>query len=63
MITIRIGDGRTKYGKILDRDTTWYTYNQKEHAIEAAISTGKKIYISEKGRAYVEISLENLRNL
>jgi hypothetical protein len=63
MVTIRIGAGRTKYGKILDRDTEWYTLEQKEHAINAAIRTGKKIYISDKRQPYQEITLEELRNL
>lgn len=63
MTTIRIGAGRSKYGKILDRDTKWYTLEQKEHAIECAVETGKKIYISEKGSAYKEITLKELRNL
>lgn len=44
MTTIRIGDGRSKYGKILDRNTKWYTFEQKDHAIKCAIETGKKIY-------------------
>lgn len=63
MVTIRIGAGRTKYGKILDRDTEWYTLEQKEHAINAAIRTGKKIYISDKRQPYQEITLEELRIL
>lgn len=63
MVTIRIGAGRTKYGKILDRNTEWYTFEQKEHAINAAIRTGKKIYISDERHPYQEITLEELRNL
>ena len=63
MTTIRIGEGRSKYGKILDRNTEWYTYAQKEHAIEAALRTGKKIYISEKRNPYTEITLEQLKAL
>ena len=62
-MTIRIGEGRTKYGKILDRNTKWYTLEQKEHAIECAIETGKKIYINDKRSAYKEITLEELKNL
>lgn len=63
MVTIRIGAGRTRYGKILDRNTEWYTFEQKEHAINAAIRTGKKIYISDERQPYQEITLEELRNL
>lgn len=63
MTTIRIGDGRSKYGKILDRNTKWYTLEQKDHAIKCAIETGKKIYISEKGSAYKEITLNELKSL
>ena len=63
MTTIRIGAGRTKYGKILDRETEWYTIEQKQHAIDAAIRTGKKIYVAEKGQAYREITLNELKIL
>lgn len=63
MTIIRIGLGRTPYGAILDRDTTWFNYSEKEHAIEQAIKTKKPIFISEKSKAYREITLEQLQNL
>lgn len=62
-MTIRIGEGRTKDGKIIDRDTKWFNYSEKESAIECAIETGKKIYINDKRSAYKEITLDELKNL
>ena len=63
MVTIRIGAGRTKYGKILDRETHWYTLDQKDHAINDAVESGKKIYVSVKNRAFEEITLQQLKEL
>ena len=47
MITIRIGDGQTASGKILDGSTEWYTDKEFDHAIEAALKTHKTIYPKE----------------
>ena len=63
MITIRIGEGRSKYGKILDRDTEWYTDSEKDDAIKCAMNTGKKIYISENRSPFKEITLQELKEL
>lgn len=68
---IRIGDGQTASGKILDINTEYYYYttkgpykrDERQDAIEAAIRTSKDIYISRSNRAYYQISLEELKNL
>lgn len=68
---IRIGDGQTASGKILDSKTEYYHYakkgrylaDERQDAIEAAIRTGKNIWISASNRAYHKISLEELKNL
>ena len=63
MITIRIGDGQTASGKILDGSTEWYTDKEFDHAIEAALKTHKTIWIRSANRAYHSISLEQLIKL
>lgn len=63
MITIRIGDGQTTSGKILDGSTEWYTDKEFDHAIEAALKTNKQIWIRSANRAYHPISLEQLIKL
>lgn len=66
-ITIRIGLGQTKSGKILDRNTQWYyisaTTNGKMAAIKYHDETNKSIFISVNGRAYKKITREQLVNL
>ena len=58
---LRIGLGRSKSGKILDRNTKWFNLDTKE-AWKRAIrewsykcNSGKPIFISRSGRAYREI--------
>ena len=48
MLTIRIGLGRSSTGAILDRETTWFRFEEKDHAVEQAIKTKKPIFISSK---------------
>ena len=60
-IVIRIGLGQTKSGKILDRDTQWYC--EKQAALDYHDETNKPIFISVNGRAYREITREQLVNL
>jgi hypothetical protein len=66
-ITIRIGLGQTKSGKILDRNTQWYhisaATNGKMAAIKYHDETNKPIFISVNGRAYRKITREQLVNL
>ena len=62
MLTIRIGLGRSSTGAILDRETTWFRFEEKDHAIEQAIKTKKPIFISSKF-GYRQITLEQLHNL
>ena len=58
---LRIGLGRSKSGKILDRDTKWFNLNTKEEWSRAVNewshkrNSGKPIFISKNGRAYKEI--------
>ena len=58
---LRIGLGRSKSGKILDRDTKWLNLNTKEEWRIAVTewsykrNSGKPIFISKSGRAYKEI--------
>lgn len=60
---IRIGDGRTSTGKILDPDTRWFAFDEKDYAIKEAISTGKRIYISKNKGAYKLITIAELIDL
>ena len=66
---VRIGQGRSKSGKILDRDTVWFNIDSKE-AWKRCIRewsmkkySGKPVYLSKNGRAYKEISGEQLLRL
>jgi len=63
MTIIRIGLGRSASGAVLDSDTTWFNDSEKAHAIEQAIKTKKPIFVSINGRAYREITLEQLKIL
>lgn len=60
--TLRIGLGRSKSGKILDRDTKWLNLNTIEEWKVAVKEWSNKridkkpIFISKNGRAYKEIS-------
>lgn len=62
-MVIRVGKGQTPSGKILDRNTHWYT--DKNNAIEYIIKNHKEydIYISVNNKAYRKITLKELRNL
>jgi len=61
-IIIKIGLGRSKSGKILDRNTKWFTITDKEswgrcvNEWSLKRNSGKPIFISRNGRAYKEIS-------
>lgn len=70
---IKVGEGHNMYWK----NCRWYQYQKKsskwhpngiderEEAIKDAIERGyvNSIYISSGGRAYVKVTIEQLRNL
>lgn len=64
---VRIGQGRSKSGKILDRGTVWFNIDSKEAwercIHEWSMKKYKPIYLSNNGRAYREISGEQLLRL
>ena len=59
---VRIGRGRSKSGKILDRNTVWFNIDSKEawerciHEWSLKKNSGKPVYLSKNGRAYREIT-------
>lgn len=67
MIVIRIGEGQTPSGKILDRNTQSYiitaTRNEKEAALRYHDETKKPIFVKVNGKAYRKITREQLINL
>ena len=65
MVIIRIGEGRIATGKILERDTHYYTIDEKEDAIEDVINTGRqyRIYISRHNKKYEHITFDELKEL
>ena len=69
MIVIRIGRGRSKSGKILDRDTTWFSSKTIEdwgrcvNEWSLKKNSGKPIFMSRSNRAYKEISGTELLQL
>lgn len=60
-IIIRLGLGRSRSGKILDKDTKWFT--DKNEAINNFVSTNKPIFISVGGKKYKEINIDQLIKL
>ena len=68
-MTIRVGLGRSKTGKILDSGTQWYNYDTKvgiderQHAIQFARETGRDIYVSVPNKAYRKVTIEQLMKL
>lgn len=63
MKTIRVGQGHTTSSK----DTRWYLWNEiqdeREDAIQFALKTGKKIFISHYGCTYQEVTIDQLRKM
>lgn len=55
----RIGLGRSRSGKILDRDTEWYQVSELEHAIQSARKSRKPAFYWN-GRTYIETSIEQM---
>lgn len=60
-IIIRLGLGRSRSGKILDKDTQWFT--DKNKAINYFASTNKPIFVSVGGKKYQEMNIDQLRAL
>lgn len=60
-LTIRVGLGRSSSGKILDKDTKWFT--DKNKAINYFVSTNKPIFVSVGGNKYQEINIDQLKAL
>jgi len=64
MVIIRIGEGRSPSGKILDRETQWLNISSLENklnAIKIAEETKKKIYLSNNHKKFEEITLAQLK--
>ena len=61
LVVIRVGLGRSKSGKILDRDTKWFT--DKWNAINFCSKVSKPIFISVNGKKYQEIKIDQLIGL
>lgn len=59
-IVIRVGEGQSESGKVLDWDTHWYNLNNKKEAIQYALDTNRKIYISKNKQKYIEITIDKL---
>jgi hypothetical protein len=68
-IVVRIGLGRSKSGKILDRGTKWFNINNKEdwtrciNEWSLKSNSGKPLFLSKNGRAYKEINEVQLLQL
>jgi hypothetical protein len=66
---IKIGRGRDEHGKILDRNTTWFSVNNLEqwercvHEWSLKKNSGKPLFISKNGRKYKEITGAELLKL
>ena len=60
-LTIRVGLGRSSSGKILDKDTKWFT--DKNEAISYLATTNKPIFVSVGGKKYQEINIDQLKAL
>lgn len=62
-IVIRVGEGQSKSGKILDSGTHWYNLESKEAAILYALETNRNIYISKNNQRYQQYSIDKLKRL
>ena len=63
MTVIRVGEGQTKSGKILDSDTRWFELKDAEEAIRYAQDTNKELYVSINKQGYRKINIEMLLRL
>ena len=62
-IVIRIGEGQSPSGKILDRGTHWYNLTSYKEAIKDAQDRHRNIYVSINNKKYQKITLEQLVEL
>ena len=63
MTVIRVGDGQTKSGKILDSNTRLFELKDVEEAIRYAQDMNKKLYVSINKQGYRKINIETLLRL
>ena len=59
-IVIRIGEGQSPSGKILDRNTHWYNLSSYKEAIQDAEDRHRNIYISINNQKYQKITSQKL---
>ena len=62
-IVIRIGEGQSPSGKILDRGTHWYNLSSYKEAIQDAENRNKNIYVSINNQKYQKFTIEKLIKL
>jgi len=62
-IVIKVGEGQSPSGKILDRGTKWYNLNGYKEAIKYANDTHRNIYISKNNQKYQKFTIESLIKL
>lgn len=62
-IVIRIGEGQSPSGKILDRGTHWYNLTSYKEAIQDAQDRHRIIYVSINSKKYRKITSEQLVEL
>lgn len=62
-IVIKVGEGQSPSGEILDRGTHWYNLSSYIEAINYANETHRNIYISVNNKKYIKYSAEQLVNL
>jgi len=59
-IVLRIGDGQSPSGKIIDRGTHWYNLSSYKEALQDAKDRHRIIYISINNRKYQQLTPEQL---
>ena len=62
-IVIRIGEGQSPSGKILDYGTHWYNLASYKEAIQDAENRNRNIYISINNQKYRKFTIERLIKL
>ena len=62
-IVIRIGEGQSPSGKILDYGTHWYNLSSYKEAIQDAENRHKNIYVSINNQKYQKFTIERLIKL
>jgi len=59
-VIIRVGEGQSPSGKIIDSGTHWYNLNSYKEALQDIKDRHRKIYISINNQKYREIKPEQL---